>query len=86
MFQYKDDILRFTIDWEIPFDNNQAERDIRMSKLFQKVSGGFRSDNGNIYFGRIRSYTSSAQKQGHSMFDALLKATYKVPLFAPNPQ
>ena len=86
MFQYKEDILRFTTDCDIPFNNNQAERDIRMSKLFQKVSGGFRSDNGNIYFGRIRSYISSAQKQGYSMFDSLLKATSGVPLFAPDPQ
>lgn len=86
MFQYKEDILRFTTDWEIPFENNQAERDLRMSKLYQKVSGGFRSENGNKYFGLIRSYISSAQKQGHSMFDSLLKATSGVPLFAPDPQ
>lgn len=86
MFQYKDDILRFTTDVDIPFDNNQAERDIRMSKLFQKVSGGFRSENGNIYFGRIRSYISSAQKQGYSVYDALLKAANKAPLFTPRTQ
>ncbi len=86
MFQYKDDILRFTTDADIPFDNNQAERDIRMSKLFQKVSGGFRSENGNIYFGRIRSYISSAQKQGHSMYDALLMAANKAPLFTSQTQ
>ena len=86
MFQYKEDILRFTTDWEVPFENNQAERDLRMSKLYQKVSGGFRSDNGNKYFGLIRSYISSAQKQGYSMFDSLLKATSGIPLFAPDPQ
>lgn len=86
MAHYKEDILRFAADWEIPFDNNLAERDIRMAKIFGKISGGFRSEDGNIHYGRIRSYLSTANKQGYSMFDALYMAARKVPLFNPAQQ
>jgi transposase len=78
---YKQDILKFMVEPDIPFDNNLAERDLRMSKLQQKVSGGFRSDEGNEAFDNIRSYISTANKQGKSIFNAIREAISGNPLF-----
>jgi transposase len=79
---YKADILRFMYDPEVPFDNNLAERDIRMSKVKQKISGGFRSDQGSAAFNRIRSYIATATKQGISVFEAIQAAISLKPLFS----
>jgi transposase len=81
MQNYKWDILRFMNDAEVPFDNNLAERDIRMSKVQQKISGGFRSDQGNVAFDRIRSYIATAIKHGISVFTAIHAAVSGKPLF-----
>jgi transposase len=67
----KQDTLRFLHDATVPFTNNQAERDARMMKLRQKISGGFRSLQGAMDFALIRSYFSTANKQGWNIIDAL---------------
>jgi transposase len=78
---YAADILRFMYDPDVPFDNNLAERDIRMSKVKQKISGGFRSDQGSAAFDRIRSYIATATKQQISVFSAIQAAISGRPLF-----
>lgn len=68
---YKFDIIRFSKDFIVPFDNNFSERDIRMMKLKQKISGCFRSKQGAQYFARIRSFIMSARKQKRNILDDL---------------
>jgi transposase len=71
----REDYLRFTADWRIPADNNGSERDIRMAKLKQKVSGCLRTLTGARQFCAIRSYLSTAAKHGLQFFDALVMLT-----------
>lgn len=67
------DYLRFVTDWRVPPDNNGSERDIRMIKLRQKVSGCMRTLTGAKQFCAIRSYLSTAAKHGVNFFDALVQ-------------
>ena len=68
---HKGAYLRFVTDFRVPFDNNLAERDLRMSKLQQKISGCFRTENGASVFCRIRGYISTLRKQGYDLLPAL---------------
>jgi len=69
--RYEQETLRFISDFRVPFDNNGSERDLRMIKVQQKISGTFRSVAGAIAFSVVRSYISTARKQGLNVIDSI---------------
>ncbi len=69
--QYRESVLRCLHDSSVPFTNNQAEQDLRMMKVKQKISGGFRTLGGADIFCNTRGFLSTCRKQGIDLFDAI---------------
>ncbi|MFH0990617.1 MAG: transposase, partial [bacterium] len=84
MSNHHDAVLAFMEDFRVPFTNNQAERDLRMLKVKQKISGTFRSRAGANAFCRIRGYISTASKNARSAFDAIVMAFNGNPFIPKN--
>ncbi len=72
----RDEIFSFFTDEEVPFDNNQAERDLRMMKTREKISGTFRSVKNAQAFCDLRSVISTARKQSHRVIDILTEVIH----------
>jgi len=80
MLRRADQVLAFVEDLRVPFTNNQAERDLRMLKVQQKIAGTFRGQKGATAFCRIHSYLSTMRKQGPAMLAALAAVFVGKPL------
>jgi transposase len=78
---HREEVLAFMFDPVIPFTNNQAEQDIRMIKVKQKISGCFRSEQGAQWFSSIKSYISTAKKQSQNSLDVIRSAFSGHPFF-----
>jgi transposase len=83
---HRDAVLAFIRYPHVPFDNNLAERDLRMMKVKQKISGGFRTWAGAEVFAAIRTYLSTARKQGLAMLQAIRLALLDTPFIPPLPE
>ena len=81
LIQFRDAYLRFVSDFRVPFDNNLAERDLRMAKLQQKISGCFRTALGASRFCRIRAYISTLRKQQLQLLHSLVSLWNGSPFF-----
>jgi transposase len=78
---HEEAVLGFVTDFQVPFDNNLAERDLRMTKVRMKVSGCFRSTAGADYFCRIRGYISTLRKQGRDLLTGLRSTMAGEPIY-----
>jgi hypothetical protein len=80
---YADDVLRFATDFRVSFDNNEAERQVRMVKVQQKISGGFRTKTGAIAWLAVRSYLATVMKNGENPLGALQRLMDADPWMPP---
>ena len=80
---YADDVLRFATDFRVSFDNNEAERQVRMVKVQQKVSGGFRTKAGATAWLAVRSYLATVMKNGQNPLGALQRLMVADPWMPP---
>ncbi|GHV41669.1 hypothetical protein FACS1894187_23550 [Synergistales bacterium] len=83
---HQESVLAFLRKKEVPFTNNQAEQDIRMTKVKMKISGCFRTKEGASIFARIRAAMSTIQKQGRKVFASLQSVFMGTPLSLSNPE
>jgi Transposase IS66 family. len=79
LFKYKGEVCLFLVDLSVPFDNNQAERDIRNVKIKTKVSGFFKTFEGANNYLKIMSFVGTAKKLGKSAYDAIKLAVIGMP-------
>ena len=82
---YADDVLRFAADFNVSFDNNEAERQVRMVKVQQKISGGFRTKAGATAWLAVRSYLATVMKNGVNPLSALQHLMVADPWMPPSP-
>jgi hypothetical protein len=82
---YADDVLRFATDFRVSFDNNEAERQVRMVKVQQKISGGFRTKAGAAAWLAVRSYLATVMKNGVNPLEALQRLMVADPWLPPAP-
>lgn len=80
MKQFESEHLMFLTDPAVPFDNNQAERDLRMIKAKMKISGCFRADDGGAVFATLKSYTASLRKNSRNIFQGISDAFLDSPV------
>jgi transposase len=71
LIKFEQETLLFMYDFSVPFTNNLSERDLRMPKAKQKISGGFRTKKGAEVFARIRGYISTVKKRGKNVMDGI---------------
>jgi transposase len=71
-------VLRFLVDFDVPFTNNLAEQDIRMTKVKMKISGAFRTLPGAKHFAGLRSILSTARKQGCDILPTLAATSHDI--------
>ena len=83
--EHRDLFLAYTSDLSLPFDNNQAERDLRMVKLQAKISGEFRSQHGAARFTAVRSYISTNRKQAQNIHHHLRDLYTPIGAWLPTP-
>ncbi len=86
LLKHQESVLAFMYDFRVPFDNNLAERDLRMMKVKEKVSGTFRSLQGAQSFARIRGYLSTIRKNEGNIVNGVRNAFAGQPFQIPQPK